>query len=321
MRFPFFFRKQEQAWRERKSRFQQVMDLAHDVGRIDPVGLQTLVRLVAAPLQAKTITSAAHALPHGSRWADSFSCLFFQDGLLVTPGGQRACEISGRSSDQRFKLRLGIDPVLATPWHRDRLANAVATIGFGRLQGSWSEDGNHVVSLLLPIGVGIVSGGNHSMAAGIANGEGFVTSTDVQDLTPLYSHVRYDGLDFLRTHDGAQLSRPEDEEPGMLFEIGRLMAERGVAAGVKCIDPEPAPDPSLSGGDGYYKVLINGQDAGTARPLAAQCWHCGKRGCKKAACNGARCYKARRHLYAPTTKAMKSASSCAGASVGGSWTI
>ncbi len=102
------------------------------------------------------------------------------------------------------------------------------------------------------------------MAAGIANGEGFVTSTDVQDLTPLYSHVRYDGLDFLRNHDGAQLSQPEDEEPGMLFEIGRLMVERGVAAGVEYVDPEAAAAPSMSGGDGYYKVLINGQDAGVA---------------------------------------------------------
>ena len=264
MRFPFLFRKQKQARCERKSRFQQVMDLAHDVAKIDPVGLQTLVRLVASPLQAKTITSAAYAMPHGARWADSFSCIFFQEDLPVTPDGKRAYEIFSRRSDHRFRLRLGIDPVLATPWHRDRLANALATIGFGKRQGPWREDGNHLVSLLLPMGIGIVFGGNHSMAAGIANVEGFVTSTDVQDLTPLYSYVRYDGLDFLRNHDGVQLSQPEDEEPGMLFEIGRLMVERGVAAGVEYVDPEAADAPSMSGGDGYYKVLINGQDAGIA---------------------------------------------------------
>ena len=102
------------------------------------------------------------------------------------------------------------------------------------------------------------------MAAGIADGEGFVTSTDVQDLSPLYPHVRYDGLSFLRTHDGARLSQPEDEEPGMLFEIGRLMTEHGVNTGIEWIDPDIVPEPSLSGGDIYYKVLINGHDAGVA---------------------------------------------------------
>ncbi|MCL2886328.1 MAG: hypothetical protein FWF20_06015 [Betaproteobacteria bacterium] len=264
MRFPFFNRKQELARNERKARFQQVMELARDVASIDPIGLQTLVRLVAAPLQAKTITSASHAAPHCARGADDFSCLFFWDSLPVTPDGRQAYKISSRNSDQHFKLRLGVDPVLATPWHRDRLANAIATIGFGKRQGSWSEDENHRVLIVLPMGVGIVFGGNHSMAAGIANGEGFVTSTEVQDLTPLYAYVQYDGLSFLRIHDGAQLSQPEDEEPGMLFEIGRLMVEHGVIAAVERIDPDAAPNPSLSGGDGYYKVLINGQDAGIA---------------------------------------------------------
>lgn len=102
------------------------------------------------------------------------------------------------------------------------------------------------------------------MAAGIADGKGFVTSTDVQDLSPLYPHVRYDGLSFLRAHDGTRLSQPEDEEPGMLFEIGRLMAEHGVSTGIEWHDPNATPDPSLAGGDIYYKVLINGQDAGVA---------------------------------------------------------
>lgn len=264
MQFQFFGRKKNLARKERISRFQQVMELAQDIANIDPVGLQTLIRLVAAPLQAKTITSAALATPHHARQADSFSCLFFQGSLPVTPDGVRADKVSIRRPDRCFKLRLGTDPVLATPWHRDRLANAIATIGFGKRQGAWVEDENHRISLLLPIGVGIVLGGNHSIAAGIANGEGFVTSADVQDLSPLYPYVRYDGLSFLRIHDGTLLSQPMGEEPGMLFEIGRLMAKHGVSAGAEWHDPSADTDPSLSGGDIYYKVLINGQDAGVA---------------------------------------------------------
>lgn len=248
---------------ERRSRFQQVMELAHKVAEIDPHGLCTLLRLMAAPLQAITITSAAHAKPHGARQADRFGELFFSESIPLSVDGKSAYELAPSHSGQKYRLHLGVDPILATPWRRDRLADAVATIGFGKSQGAWRQDNNHKVSVLLPIGLGIVNGGNHSLAAGIANGEGHVDSTEVHDLAPLYPHVQYDGIAFVRSHDGAVLSQPSDEEPGMLFEIGRLMLRHNVAPYVEPIITT-TPEPLLSGGDGYYIVLLNGHDAGVA---------------------------------------------------------
>lgn len=94
--------------------------------------------------------------------------------------------------------------------------------------------------------------------------EGLVTSTVTLDVTALYPHVHYDGHAFVRTHDGQELSHPKDEEPGILFEIGRLMVEHDVQCGVEYIDPNAKPDPSASIDNGYYQVHINGQDAGVA---------------------------------------------------------
>lgn len=249
---------------ERKARFQQVMELASDITEIEPNGLGALVRLISAPLQAMTTTSAAHATLHAARQADRFGDLFFSEMQPITIDCKTAYEIAPRCKNHTYRLRLGVDPVLATPWHRDRLASALATIGFGKRQGAWRQDTNHRVSVLLPFGLGIVSGGNHSMTAGIANGEGHVNSTEVHNLTPLYPHVQYDGIDFLRSHDGTFLSRPTAEEPGLLFEIGRLMLKHSVAPCVEPLSSASTPESSLSGGDGYYIVRLNGQDAGVA---------------------------------------------------------
>ncbi|MGX9935347.1 DUF6710 family protein [Advenella kashmirensis] len=42
-----------------------------------------------------------------------------------------------------------------------------------------------------------MSGGNHSLTAGIANGEGFVTSTVTHDITALYPLLRFQALGHL----------------------------------------------------------------------------------------------------------------------------
>ncbi|MBJ7223490.1 MULTISPECIES: DUF6710 family protein [unclassified Brenneria] len=264
MNLPFWHSRKKAASNERVARFEHAIELAHAIAATDPGGLASLIRIVAAPLQARSTTSAALAGPHEARRCEKFETLFFDWGVSLTPQRQTVFDLAPQKADRGYRLRLGVDPVLATPWHRTRLVRALATIGHGKRQGAWHEDPNHVVTLLQPLGIGLVGGGNHSMTAGIANGEGYVTSTDVQDLTPLYAHVRYDGLAFVRTCDGRALSRPEDEEPGILFEIGRLMVEHGVASGVARIELDATSAPSLSGGDGYYKVLIDGCDAGVA---------------------------------------------------------
>lgn len=249
---------------ERQARFKNVLELARDISQRDPGGLTSLVRLVTRPLQARGLSSAAFSAEHEALDAYTFSTLFFIDALVVTPDGKRAHELIGHP-DTRYGLRLAVDPVLPVPWLRPRVASALATIGFGRSQGDWSYDAsNHFATLVLPFGIALVNGGNHSITAGIVNGEGVVETTQVDDLSRLYDYVHYDGSSFVRTHDGQELGTPRDEEPGMLFEIGRLMNQLGVRYDACLIGSDVAREPHLSGGDGYYSVVIDGRDAGVA---------------------------------------------------------
>ncbi|USR37602.1 hypothetical protein L1F06_012935 [Ectopseudomonas hydrolytica] len=140
--------------------------------------------------------------------------------------------------------------------------NAIANIGHARRMGQWRADFNHQVELLLPFGLALVHGGNHSLAAGIANAEGSVVTRTVTDLSPLYAHVRYDGMSMVRTHDACRLWEPVDEELGILFEIGRLMVEHGVRYDAQVAVEE---DEGEAGNERFpicYRVFFDGQDTG-----------------------------------------------------------
>ena len=118
--------------------------------------------------------------------------------------------------------------------------------------------------MILPFGIGLVTSGNHSIAAGIVDGQGCITTAAVQDISPLYQYVHYDGENFVRTFDGFVLSQPQDEESGMLYEIGRLMIRYGVSPSAKYVDPHVEFKFPPSDIDFYYKVLLDGQDSGCA---------------------------------------------------------
>ncbi|MGP3790525.1 DUF6710 family protein [Pseudomonas sp. B392_1p] len=246
----------------RRERFEQVMTLARNVADDDPLGLPSMVRLVAAPLQARALTCAAFRSAHGARDAYDLSDFFGESSARVTPAGDSVDSVIERSRPERYRLRLGRDPIVAVPWTRARLVNALANIGFSRVMGAWRADINHRVELLLPFGLALVHGGNHSLAAGIVNAEGSVVTESVTDLSPLYAHLRYDGLSMIRTHDSSALWEPFDEELGVLFEIGRLMLERGVRYDAPAVGDDEGNDEE---GEQYpicYRVFFDGRDTG-----------------------------------------------------------
>ncbi|MGU1062169.1 DUF6710 family protein [Pseudomonas aeruginosa] len=246
----------------RRERFEHVMARARAVAEADPLGLSTLVRLIAAPLQARATTSLVFQPVHGARAAYDLSDLF-GSSTRVTADGLTVDQVSVRSTEARYRLRLGRDPILAMPWSEPRLTNAIANIGHSRCMGEWRADFNHKVELLLPFGLALVHGGNHSLAAGITNAEGTVVAETVTDLAPLYAHVRYDGVSMARTHDGHRLWEPLDEELGILFEIGRLMLEHGVRYDAQvAADNESNSDESGESFPICYRVLVDGKDTG-----------------------------------------------------------
>ncbi|WP_345719014.1 DUF6710 family protein [Thauera aromatica] len=247
----------------RRERFENVMRRGREVAAADPLGLSTLVRLIAAPLQARATTSLVFQPAHGARSAYDLSDFFGSLLARLTADGMTADQIGVRLEGARYRLRLGRDPILAVPWSDSSLTNAIANIGYSRRKGEWRADFNHKVELLLPFGLALVHGGNHSLAAGITNAEGTVVAETVIALAPLYAHVRYDGVSMIRTHDGFNLWTPVDEELGILFEIGRLMLEYGVRYDAQVAAAhESNSDDSSESFPICYRVLVDGQDTG-----------------------------------------------------------
>lgn len=125
---------------------------------------------------------------------------------------------------------LSSDLVMPWPWKRSRVEDCICSIGAGRKAGPWLQDpANHRVELWLPFGVGWVHGGNHSIAVGVVQGRGEITTDSVYDLSPLFDWVECDGAQFLNKTNGHVLSNVEDIEFAAIFEIGRLLHQRGLS--------------------------------------------------------------------------------------------
>ncbi|WP_113675724.1 DUF6710 family protein [Vallitalea guaymasensis] len=126
------------------------------------------------------------------------------------------------------KMKLNKDLLLPWPWHRERFLNTFAFIGEGRLGGKWKQDCNHSVSLWLPMGLGWVDYGNHSIMQGIIQGEGEVSPNTIYDIRPIYDYVICDGINYIDIESGKKICSVRSFEIAAIFEIGRLMTQNGI---------------------------------------------------------------------------------------------
>lgn len=270
----FFLSSSERAdERKRRERFAQLLLAADEIAALNKQALPSMVRALARPLQARRLTQALENKLHGAPKEVNFDDLFFPTFAPLTGDGQTLYDLTRRDRTSErvlnYKLRLSRDIVLPAAWHRGWLVNTLANIGSSKSAGAWRPDVNHSVELILPFGLGRVLGGNHSITAGIADGEGWVPAKPC-DLSKAYAHVVYDGVEFVRKHDGAVLSSPAEEESGILFEIGRLMVKLGVEYDAPVISDAEKRD--LMQDDRYtglYQVWIDGRDTGNSVGVAA----------------------------------------------------
>lgn len=196
-------------------RFDHIMGMANSIAQKSPLGLRELVRALLLPLQAEHMVAVAereqHAAPAEIRYWDFFFRIENLPDYYLR-------------NMPREVLTLGRDVLLPTVWKRSSYFNALASIGTGKSLGPWSQDeDNHTISLLLPWRIGFVSGGNHSITAGILMSEGEVVATEVFDMTPLLQRVRCDGKTFREIGTDRVLGIVTDPRRAAVFEIGRMM--------------------------------------------------------------------------------------------------
>lgn len=225
-KFPrLMFNRNEQ---HRLSAFEERMTVAREIAAINPQSLPSLVRLIGRRLQADAIAQVVELAPHVQRSHPQFADLFFDPFLPITADGKPLDDLIHQSDGPLFHLHLGRDLIVPGPWNRDRTVQALAHIGTGKRCGPWTAEWNHRVVLYLPIGLALVYGGNHSLTAGIANGEGTVINRATLDMGAVYDHVRYNGISYRRMFDDSEIKRYPNSDAGTIFEIGRLMLEHGV---------------------------------------------------------------------------------------------
>jgi hypothetical protein len=199
--------------------FKYLLDIANELASREPSALANLVTAILRPLQAEHILSVAERVQHAARdpidlyrlfSPDDFFSIFEQsDCLRLNPDG--------------YQLDLTKDIVMPTPWRRAGFVSALTSIGQGKTSGQWRQDSNHSVTLILPWHIGLVTGGNHSIAAGVLANEGALSPTDVLDLTPLLNRVACDGDNFINRYSNEPIARAKNGRMAALYEIGRLL--------------------------------------------------------------------------------------------------
>lgn len=213
----------------RKRIFEYRIRHAQKILDINPIGLNTLIRALGRAVQAESIQNILNFNDDNKIPTQDFENLFFDPLTPISVSGKNAMDLM-LLSDRKFKISLSRDLVIPWPWNQCRASSAFATIGYGKAQGDWQADFNHKIQVLLPIGVGIVHGGNHSISAGIVNGEGFIINSMALDISPLYSEVKFDGDVYRRKYDNEVIgaTKKANMDFGAIFEIGRLMFENEV---------------------------------------------------------------------------------------------
>lgn len=127
------------------------------------------------------------------------------------------------------KVNLSKDLVLPWPWNSSRIKRSLINIGDGRDWGKWmADDTNHYLDVWLPMGIVWVYGGNHSITIGIIQG-GELSPKSYTDISKIYNYVRCDGNNYIDISTGNIISKVKSPEYAAIFEIGRIMNEKGIS--------------------------------------------------------------------------------------------
>lgn len=213
-----------------EQRLGKILSIADDIAKHNPDALRDFVRLLGRKLQSDYMCRAVSWLDEHRVPNLEPKVVWFDEFAQLNADGSHLYDLKKKKNEIRT-LNLASDIVLPWPWNIDRVAANLSSIGPGRRCGSWEQDTlNHKVEYWLPFGIGWVHGGNHSIMTGIVQGDGYLTTDHVYDLSTLFPHVRFDGRAFIRVHDEAILQEATEFEFAAIFEVGRFMHECGISA-------------------------------------------------------------------------------------------
>jgi hypothetical protein len=196
------------------------MNVAEGIAKEDPKALSGLITLFGRSAQARAMGSWIN---RGDNFHYNESTAMFSRHFPITRENLTLEDVS-MAVLEPVTLSLGRDLIFPWPWEGQRLVKCLANLRPGGMWGSWAQDqDNHCVEWWLPLGIGWVHGGNHSITTGILYGQGHLTPDFCFDISEVYNHVRCDGLFYTRIHDGKKIAAVSDFDFAAIFEIGRLI--------------------------------------------------------------------------------------------------
>ncbi len=207
-----------------QAQFDNIMSMAHAIAENNPAGLHSFVRAILLPIQAEQMLAVAERRLHEAPPELEWHAFFFEIFRVATLDELYRCD------KPVVSVKLARDVVLTTPWHRSRYESALAKIGGGKACGSWRADSNHSLALCWPWRISFVLGGNHSIAAGILDGEGEMTATDVYDFSHILDRVYCNGTEYRTTAGDTLIARVDDPRKAAVYEIGRLMIKHSLTS-------------------------------------------------------------------------------------------
>lgn len=184
--------------------------------------LYDLIKIVMKPIQAEHIRNAY--LTHEHHAIKEID--LYQDFLC---SHSIVCEILANStqhsnSASHHSLKLASDIILPTGWHPTSLVCNLGSIGKeNRKCGKFKQDINHDVTLVLPMRIGFVKGGNHSIIQGVLSGNGEIYPKTVVDLSNKLNEVYFNGTHWIDTTSEQVIGEPRYPEFGWVWEISKLL--------------------------------------------------------------------------------------------------
>ena len=135
----------------------------------------------------------------------------------IVPFEHLAYDPRPKCDDELQHLNLGNDCVFVNPWRPSSLNCMLGTIGHGNNPFKQRED-NHDVSLLMPMRIGYVWRGNHSIMQGMLTGSGKIIPCEVINCSQYFDRYSFDGTHWV-DHESDQKVEARYIEFGWVWEI------------------------------------------------------------------------------------------------------
>ncbi|MFQ6860957.1 MAG: DUF6710 family protein [Beduini sp.] len=135
--------------------------------------------------------------------------------------------------DSIIEVDLSKDPIISCIWECSRVKSALENIGDGCILSYSNKENifkydrsNHYVTHIYPLGINVVSNGNHSIFSGIIKRKGIVKITSIIDISNSFPTISYNqnGLSVDRKQS-KDIPLQSIKEIGIIYEIGKLMKE------------------------------------------------------------------------------------------------